>query len=510
MRTKNTIKTFLYGIFFTSVIAILGLVKTKILLSCLGDEYVGVYQLFYQIYLYLSIVDGGIGASVTYQLYKPISDNNTKKINNIIEGSRRYFNKIGIFVIILGILISFEIMFFIKETTINTLYIKICFVLYIISSAISYFTTSHSFLYEAEQKLYKSSNLNHMLSITESITAIIIAKLGGKLLTILICFVVLSVTKNIVLVVSSRKDHKYLKRSKKPDFSFKKDANSLIVNKINTLIFENSNVLIVSKFLGLKTVIVYNAYNQIVTMIKQMIQRFSAALLPSVGNLLVSEKEKAKNIFKELNALLFYLANTLVVPIFFMLSPFISLWYGSEYESTMIVCLLFSLLLYVEIIRISLETYVKASGEFKKIKNCGIYQSIVCVTLALILVNKIGISGVLLSTLIAFTTGTFIQYPNIICKHIINDKTISYYLKCFKYIIGLAINFIIINLIESHIHINSLISWGVKGVILFTISLLITSIYFYLTKEYIFLERIKFILKKKGSKKNEKQNVKNN
>lgn len=504
MRTKSTLKTFLYGILFTSIIAILGLVKTKILLSCLGDEYVGVYQLFYQIYLYLSIVDGGIGASVTYQLYKPINDNNTKKINNIIEGSRRYFNKIGIFVILLGILISFEIMFFIKETTISVLYIKICFILYIISSAISYFSTSHAFLYEAEQKLYKSSNLNHLLSITESVAAIVIALVGGKLLTILICFVILSLLKNIILIVTSKKDHKYLKRSKNPDFSFKKDANSLIINKINTLVFENSNVLIVSKFLGLKIVIVYNAYNQIVTMIKQMIQRFSAALLPSVGNLLVSEKQKARNIFKELNALLFYLANVLVVPIFFMLSPFISLWYGSEYESTIFVCLLFSLLLYVEIIRISLETYVKASGEFKKIRNCGIYQSIVCVTLALILVNKIGISGVLLSTLIAFTTGTFIQYPRIICEHIINDKTISYYLKCCKYFIGLVTNFIIIYLIQSYIHINSLITWGVKGVILFVISLLITSVYFYLTKEFIFFERVKFILKRKGVKKDEK------
>ena len=65
MRTKNTLKTFLYGILFTSIIAVLGLVKTKILLDYLGDEYVGVYQLFYQIYLYLSLVDGGIGASIT-------------------------------------------------------------------------------------------------------------------------------------------------------------------------------------------------------------------------------------------------------------------------------------------------------------------------------------------------------------------------------------------------------------------------------------------------------------
>lgn len=497
LRTKNTLKTFLYGIFFTSIIAILGLVKTKILLSCLGDEYVGVYQLFYQIYLYLSIVDGGIGASVTYQLYKPISSDNTKKINRIIEGSRRYFNKIGIFVILLGLLISFEIMFFIKETTISVLYIKVCFILYIISSAISYFTISHALLYEAEQKLYKSSNLNHMLSIAESIVAIIIAKLGGKLLIILTSFVILSFIKCTILVLQSRKDHKYLKRVDNPDFSFKKDANSLIVNKINTLIFENSNILIVSKFLGLKIVIVYNAYNQIVTMIKQMIQRLSAALLPSVGNLLVSEKEKARNIFVELNSLLFYLANLLVIPIFFMLTPFIGLWYGSEYESTQLVCLLFSLLLYVEIIRISLETYVKAAGEFKKIKNCGIYQSVVCLSLSLILVNKFGIAGILFATLFAFITGTFMQYPKIISKQIINDKTKNYYLKVVKYLLGLFISFGIIYFVDSRIYIASLITWGLKGVLLFTINFVITSLYYYLIKETYFFERIKFLLKKK-------------
>ncbi len=504
MRTKNTLKTFLYGIFFTSIIAILGLVKTRILLSCLGDEYVGIYQLFYQIYLYLSIVDGGIGASVTYQLYNPVNSNDTKKINRIIEGSRRYFSKIGIFVILLGILISFEIMFFIKETTINVLYIKICFILYIISSAISYFTISHALLYESEQKLYKSSNLNHMLSIVESIVAIIVALLGGKLLTILICFVVLSFVKNVILVVQSRKDHKYLEKTNNPDFSFKKDANSLLVNKVNTLVFENSNVLIVSKFLGLKFVIIYNAYNQIVTMIKLMIQRLSSALLPSVGNLLVSEKEKAKKVFVELNSLLFYLANVLVVPIFFMLTPFIGLWYGADYESTKLVCLLFSLLLYIEIIRISLETYVKASGEFKEIKNCGIYQSVVCLTLSLILVHKFGIMGILFSTIFAFVTGTFAQYPRIICKKIINDKIESYYLKCAKYLLGLVLSFGIICFLDSVISISSLMTWALKGFILLIVNLIVTSAYYFLTKELYFLERFKFLLNKR--KRNLKEN----
>ena len=84
MRTKSTLKTFLYGIFFTTIIAILGLVKTKLLLQYLGDEYVGIYQLFYQIYLYLSIVDGGVGASVTFRLFKPVNEKNYDKINSIM------------------------------------------------------------------------------------------------------------------------------------------------------------------------------------------------------------------------------------------------------------------------------------------------------------------------------------------------------------------------------------------------------------------------------------------
>ena len=291
MRTKNTMKTFLYGIILTSIIAILGLIKSKILLTYLGDEYVGVYQLFSQIYVYLSLVDGGIGASITYHLYKPINDKDENKINEIIMGAKSYFNRVGIIVIILGIILSFGIMFFINDTTISAWYIKICFILFIISGACSYFTSTHALIYEAEQKLYKSSNLNHLLSIFESIGAIIIAILGGKLLTILAAFLIMSIIKNIILVLNSRKDHKYLKKVSTKDESFKKETNNLIINKINTLIFENVDIILISKFLGLAPVFIYTVYNQVISMLTQMVQRLNSALIPSIGNLLVPETE---------------------------------------------------------------------------------------------------------------------------------------------------------------------------------------------------------------------------
>lgn len=496
MRTKNTLKTFLYGILLTSIIAVLGLVKTKILLQYLGEEYVGVYQLFYQLYTYISIVDGGIGASIAYHLYKPIHENDTESINKLYNGSKYYFRMVGFIVILLGIVLSLGIMFLIKDTTISAIYIKICFVLFVVSSATSYFTTAHALIYEAEQKLYKSSNLNHLLAISESIVCIVVALLGGKLLTILTIFLLLSIIKNIILVHNSKKDHKYLKKSKARDLSFKKEANNLIISKINTLVNENIDVLILSKFVGLTFVVIYTAYNQIVNMIKLMIQRLNSALLPSIGNLLVAEKEKAKSTFKELNAILFYVGSLLFVPLYYMITPFIKLWYGKEYTVSNYVSLLFVVILYINIIKISLESYIKAAGEFKSVKNCAIYQCITNLALSLLLVNKYGIGGVLIATVFSFATGNFIHYPRIISKKIINDKVINYYKKCFKYIIGLVFNIFICYYINRYLSNSSIFMWIINGMILFIINFILTSIYYYLTKELIFDKRIKFVLNK--------------
>ena len=496
MRTKNTLKTFIYSFTLTGIIALLGLVKTKILLAYLGQEYVGVYQLFYQLYIYISLVDGGIGASVTYHLYKPIHEKKENEINNIYNGARYYYNIIGLIVILLGITLSFGIMFLIKETTIAAWYIRICFILFVISSATSYFSIAHSLVYEAEQKLYKPTSLQLLLSISESIVSIIVALLGGKLLIMISIFLLLSIIKNAILIIISKKEHKYLKKSKQKNLKFRKDSNSLIISKINTLINENIDIVIISKFVGLEKVVIYAAYNQIVNMLNLMIQRLHSSLLPSIGNLLVANKEKAKATFIELNSILFYIGSILFVPLYYMLTPFIRLWYGKEYMVSDIVTLLFVMVLYINIIKISLESYVKAAGEFKSVKNSSIYQSVMNIILSLILVQKYGIGGVLIATVFAFITGNFIHYPRIISKKIINDKTINYYKKCLKYVIGLIINIVICYYINSLLYNVNLFRWLINGIIIFTINLILTSIYYWLTKETKFIDRIKFMIKK--------------
>lgn len=501
MRTKNSFKTIIYGFIMTFLIAILGLFKTKILLQYLGEDSVAIYQLFAQIYTYLSLVDGGMTSAMIYYLYKPIRNKNFKEISEKVNGITSYFRNIGYLIIGIGVILSINIMFFVKETSLTPMYIRIAFIIFIIASACSYFASGHAVLYEAEQKLYKSSNLNHGLNLTKGIVEIILVILGFDLLTLMFSFLALSIIKNIILILISKKDHKYLVKTEIKDKTFKKEANSLFIQKISVVIFENIDVILLSKYTNAISVVIYTTYYQITHMITLMIKRINSAIIPSIGDLLLDAKEEhVRNIFDEINSLLFYISLIICIPLFFALNPFIELWYGAKYVSSTIISLLFVIVLFITIIVISLDAFIRASGNFKSIKYWSLYQSITNFILSLILVQKYGILGVLSATVFSFITGNFISYPRIVSKKVLKRKTKIYYKKCLIYSIILIPSIIVCHYISLKLNFTTLLSWFLSCIVIFIINFVIVTIYFYLTKNMKFITKVKYILKKEKTK----------
>ena len=73
MKTKKTLLNFFSDIIPLAIISILGIFKLKIFIQVLGDETLGLYQLFTQIMVYVALVDGGLSSALLYSLYKPNS-----------------------------------------------------------------------------------------------------------------------------------------------------------------------------------------------------------------------------------------------------------------------------------------------------------------------------------------------------------------------------------------------------------------------------------------------------
>lgn len=73
MRTLNTLKNIIANISSVIILTVLGFFTRKIFIDSLGVEYLGLNGLLQNVLGMLSLVEGGIGTSIVYNLYKPLA-----------------------------------------------------------------------------------------------------------------------------------------------------------------------------------------------------------------------------------------------------------------------------------------------------------------------------------------------------------------------------------------------------------------------------------------------------
>ena len=169
MRTKRVILNAITDVLPQMIIAVLGIFKIKIFLDVLGSNTLGLYQLYSQIIAYLILVEGGIGSAVLFRLYKPIKDNDKKKIDTIMYTAKKLFRYITLGIIILGILTSFIVKFFIKDYDVSNLFIIVTFIIFVFSESVLYLTVPEKCRFDAEQRKYIPNTIFQIGAIVKSI-----------------------------------------------------------------------------------------------------------------------------------------------------------------------------------------------------------------------------------------------------------------------------------------------------------------------------------------------------
>lgn len=501
MRTKKTVRNLIVSTILTSLVAFIGLFKIKVFLSYLGDEATGIYQLFSQILSYISLVDAGLTSSLLYSLYKPVSENNYEKINSILKGGKKFYSRIAIIIILIGLILSFKIDFFLSDYHISLWYIQLCFILFVVASSINYFVTPQKVILEARQNLYKVHLIVYISMIIKGILEIVLLHFEFHLLSLMILFIVISILQNIIIIFVAKKDYKQLSfKDVSPDDSFKKETNNLLVQKIGNIIFNNIDIILISKFISSSSIVIYTSYNYIINSLQNVVKKIGSSSLASVGNLLVSDKKNARSVFYEYNSMCFYIANLICVPLLLVITQFVSIFYGSAYTLPYFGTVCVVLILYFKIIDIPLEVFVEALGYFGKVKKCVILQSVVNLVLSIILLFKFGIVGVLLATVVAFIVGEFALYPKILNDNYFKNNKLDYYLSSFKLlIIGIA-SYLLIYFFVRNITISNLFWWFIMGFVCFVINFIIVTVYYIFIKQTSFFNRFKNLILERRKK----------
>lgn len=497
MKTKRTILNYVTDMVPLIIVSLLGIFKIKIFIQVLGDQTLGLYQLFSQIMVYVALVDGGLSSAVLYSLYKPNIEDDNEKTNEILAGAFRIFSLIGFAVFFIAAIIAFFVPLFIKDLSFDYRYVVIAFLLFSISNVIGYFFVPAQALLEVKGKKYITNLCLQVGQIIQNILEIILLLSGWSFFAVLIMHSVIKLLSNSVIAIIFKKKYpEYNLRTKKRNFEFVKKIKDLIFHKVNGLVGSNIDIIIISKLLGLTYVAIYSTYNYIINMLKQILGKISSSMLAIIGNEMAKSKEKAYELLMETNSFMFFVGTVVCVPLFYALNGFIDIWYEGQIATSTIVCIAFVTYLFCFIIKETVATFVTAAGLFKETKKCAITDTIVNLTLSLILVNKFGMSGVLFATAISITIAEFFMKNIVLHKSIFKRPIIHFYLKSLKFFLIFAVDLFIGFFVFRIIVINNLITWFIVCSLYTTINLSLILLVYRLIGEADFFSRFLKVFKR--------------
>ena len=260
MRTRNSLYNLLSDVIPQIIIILISFFRVKIFLNYMGSDNLGVYQLYGQILSYLSLAELGLTGAAMYFLYKPISENNYKKINALLSGVKKTFQYILTVMFVIGIILSLNISFFFKDTNFSNAFLMITFIIAFLTNILGYFTTPYVVMFDSSQEKYKYVLHTQILLIARHLLQIVLIIIFKSLLVILIVELLFAIFQNIIIRFLFKRNYPKVKFTKERDYSFWSKTKELIPHRIGTLVANNIDVIIISKFLGLTSVVIYNCY----------------------------------------------------------------------------------------------------------------------------------------------------------------------------------------------------------------------------------------------------------
>lgn len=441
MRSKNSIINAISAIMMYSVAILASFLTQKIFIKTLGNEYLGLNGLFNNILSMLTVVELGFGTAIIYNLYKPVADNDEKKIKALMNYYKKIYNIVAIVIAVLGFCILPFLNKIVGKISINE-NIKFLFILSLIDIIVSYlFSYKRSILY-ASQKTYVV-NLSHIgYTIFSNIAEIIFLLETQNYVIYLIIKIIFRILENLVVTMITNNMYPYIKKknNEKIDNDTKKDVkkqvNGLLFHKIGGNVVFGTDNIIISKFFGVVTVGFYSNYYIIINAINALLGQVFTSITASIGNLLLEEnKEKNYKIYKNFlfaNSWMYmFCASCLIC----LMEPFISLWIGKEYILNYSVLIILIINFYMQGMRKTCSTFKEAAGIFYEDRFIPVLEAILNIVLSIFFTKMFGLEGVFLGTILSTLLVYLYTFPKYVYKRIFNRNYMQYILEILKYFV---------------------------------------------------------------------------
>ena len=466
-RTKNASRNISFGVILKIYQILVPFLMRTAMIYLMGVQYLGLNSLFTSLLQVLNLAELGVGTAMVYSMYKPIAEDDETTICALMKLYRTYYRVIGLVIAVVGCALTPFIPYLIKSDVPAGINIYILYLLNLGATVLSYwlFAYKNSIL-QAHQRTDVVSRVTLVTSTVQYGLQIAVLWLFHNYYLYVIVALATQALTNIVTAVCTNKLYPQFKPKgelpKTEVDAINKRVRDLFTAKLGGVVVNSADTIVVSAFLGLTVLAVYQNYYFILTSVIGFITVVFTACTAGIGNsLIVETKEKNFNDLNKFTFLVSWIAGICSCCFLGIFQPFMRLWAGNDFllPFSAVICLV--AYYYIYEINQLLNLYKDAGGIWHEDRFRPLVTAIANVSMNLIMVQFWGIYGVLLSTVLSMMfVGMPWLFHNLFTILFDRSQLRPYLGNLFKYTITAVVSCAIVLLICNFINfglINTII-----------------------------------------------------
>ena len=413
-RTKNATRNITFGMILKAYQMVVPFLMRTAMIYLMGVQYLGLNSLFTSILQVLNLAELGVGSAMVFSMYKSIAEDDEAQICALMKLYRLFYRVIGLIIAVVGGCLTPFIPQLIKNDLPGELNVYILYLLNLGATVLSYWLFSYkNSILQAHQRVDVISKVTLVTSTVQYALQIFVLWFFRNYYYFVIVLLFTQVMTNVITAYYANKLYPRFK----PKGTVESDTVRIIINQIRDLftsklgavIYDSADAIVISSFLGLTSLAVYQNYFFVMGAISGLMSVIFHACRAGIGNSVAIET-KEKN-FHDLNRFSFiicWMATFCSACLLCLYQPFMELWVGKDLMLDLFAVVCFVTYFFVKQIDSMLNLYKDAAGIWHEDRFRPLISAGVNLILNLIMVQFIGLYGVILSTVLSMV---FIGVP---------------------------------------------------------------------------------------------------
>ncbi len=413
-RTKNAVRSMIYDGLLKAFNMAVPFVMRSVMLHFLGVQYLGLNGLFRSILSVLNLTELGVGSVMVFSMYRPIAEDDTDTICALMKLYRTVYRIIGLLIAAAGLALAPFLGSLVKGSVPPDMSLSILYFMNLGGTVLSYWLFAHkNCLLLAHQRNDVSGKIGLAVYLAEYTLKILALVLFRNYYLYLSIQLVKQISINLLTARKvSRMFPQYTPRGNLPGERVRaiiRLVRDRFTAKVAYVVFNAADTLVISAFLGLTALAVYQNYNYVVTALRTLLEVVIGACIAGIGNSLVTESaEKNYHDLKKLSLLYHWILAVAASMLLCLFQPFMRLWMGADnmLDAQGAVC--FSVFFYCMGVDKLLGMFKDAAGIWRKDRWRPLAGAAVNLALNLASVRWLGLYGVLVSSVVSIA---LVQVP---------------------------------------------------------------------------------------------------